>query len=515
MKELQETGGRGANWRVRLRRGPPPPLRDEVDDVGLRAKVAGGLGWKVLTVTVGQTTQSLVAILLAHLLLPRDFGLAGMAFAFSGIGTILTDLALGAALVQRRVLTERDRSTVFWTTVAGGLVCSVTGVALSPFVADFFSQPRVAPLFAATSAGFLLAALGQTQTALLTREMRFRALQLRQIGAMVFGASVAAALALAGAGAWAIVAQPLCTYGMSTVVLWTVSPWRPQFVFSRQSFRTLGSFGVKTLLSRFLVWVNLNGDNMLIGRYIGSQALGIYAVAYNVMLLPMSRVTTPIRDVLYAAFARLQDEPRRLGDAWLRANRVVSSLLVPVFAGLFVLAPDFVPVVLGSRWDRAILVLQLLSLAGVAQSFQSFNGNVYQASGRPGLFLTFMVFASALTFSAFAIGLYWGVAGVAGSFAVARTIVLLVNTWQLCRLIELSLVRTLLSYLEVIWMAAFMGAVVYAARLELINWGAAAWLRLLLLTFLGAGVYFALVAKWSFDLIVELRAVVSRSPQTT
>jgi O-antigen/teichoic acid export membrane protein len=161
-------------------------------------------------------------------------------------------------------------------------------------------------------------------------------------------------------------------------------------------------------------------------------------------------------------------------------------------------------------------VLQLLSLAGVAQSFQSFNGNVYQARGRPGLFLSFMVCSSAVTFSAFVIGLHWGVAGVAGSFAVARAIVLLANTWQLCRLIELSLVRTLRSYLEIIWMAALMAALIYAVRLELINWGAAAWLRLLLLTLLGAGVYFALVAKWSFDLIAEIRGVVrSRSPQTT
>ncbi len=315
-----------ARRRIRLRRPQTAPISDEVDDTGLREKVTRGLGWKLLTVTIAQLSQSFVAILLAHLLLPQDFGLAGMALAFSGIATILTDLSLGAALVQRRVLTERDRSTVFWTTAAGGVLWCLVGIGISPLVADFFREPKVAPLFAAVSVGFLFTALAQTQTALLTREMRFRSLQLRQIAATLVGAVVAVALALAGAGPWAIIAQLLCTYGISTVLLWTVSPWRPQFVFSRESFRTLGSFGVKSLLSKLLLYINLNGDNLLIGRFLGTEALGIYAVAYNVMLLPMSRVTMPIRDVFYAAFARLQHDPRRLGDAWLRVNRLASAL---------------------------------------------------------------------------------------------------------------------------------------------------------------------------------------------
>jgi len=374
----------------------------------------------------------------------------------------------------------------------------------------------VTALFAAISVGFFLTALAQTQTALLTREMRFRSLQLRQIGATIVGAAAAVSLAIAGAGAWAIIAQVLVTYGVSTILLWTVSPWRPQFVFSLDSFRTLGSFGVKALFSKLLLWVNLNGDNLLIGRYIGSEALGVYAVAYNVMLLPMNRVTMPVRDVFYAAFARLQDEPRRLGEAWLRVNRLASSLLVPVFLGLVVVAPDFVPVVLGPHWHAAIRVLQLLSLAGVAQSLQSFNGNVYQARGRPGLFLKFMLFSTAVTFGAFVIGLHWGVAGVAGSFAVARTIVLVVNTFQLCRIIELSVVRTLRSYLEIVWKAILMGLVVYGARHALVDWGLPAWARLIVLTILGACVYFGLVARWSPDLIAEIRAVLRRrSPQTT
>lgn len=481
-------------------------IGSDLDAGGLRDKVRRGLGWKLATFLVGQGTQSLVAILLAHLLLPRDFGVAGMAIAFSGLAAVFADLGLGLALIQKKTVSEEDRSTVFWINVGAGAALTLLGVALSPVVAAFFSTPRVLPLFAVLSSSFVIAALGQTQAALLTREMSFRSLELRTIAATLVGAAASVSLAVTGFGPWAIIAQVICTSAASTLMLWTVSPWRPRFAFSRDSFRTLGSFGVKTLLIRVFLYVNLNGDNLLIGRYIGSVALGVYAVAYNVMLLPTSRITAPVRDVLYAAFVRLQDEPRRMGEVWLRVNSLTASLLVPAFLGLAVTAPDFVPVVLGRRWDAAVPVLQFLSLGGVAQSLQAFNGQVYQALGLPGLFLRFMFFSTGVTFSAFVIGLHWGVSGVAASFAAARTIVLLANTVQLSRLVELGLWRTVRSYLAVIGRAGVMAGAAYVGRLALVDAGLGPGPRLVLVAVGGAAFYLALTVIAAPELVRDLRS---------
>lgn len=488
----------------------------ELDSGGLRERVRSGLGWKLATFLFGQGTQSLVAILLAHLLVPRDFGLAGMAIAFSGLAAVFSDLGLGRALIQKKTLSEQDRSTVFWINVGGGAALTLLGIALSPVVAAFFSNPRVMPLFAALSCSYLLSSLGQTQATLLTREMSFRSLELRTIVATLVGAAAAVSLAVAGFGPWAIIAQVLCTSGASTLLLWTVSPWRPQFTFSRHSFRTLGSFGFKTLLIRGLSYVNLNGDNLLIGRYIGSVALGVYAVAYNVMLLPMSRITAPIRDVFYAAFVRLQNEPRRMGEVWLRVNNLTASLIVPAFLGLVVVAPDFVPVVLGPRWDPAIRVLQFLSIGGIAQNLMGINGQVYQALGLPGLLLRFSVFSTAVTFGAFVIGLHWGVVGVAASFAAARMVILIANTIQMSGLVELSVWHVLRSYLAIIWRAGAMAAVVFAGRLALIHVGLPIALRLVVESLGGAVFYLALTAVAAPGLVRDLRSGLrGRVPATT
>lgn len=482
----------------------------ELPTTGLRDQVARGLGWKLISAVSGQLTQSMVGIILARLLVPHDFGVAGMALVFSGFVSILTDVSLGAALIQRKLVTELDRSTVFWTTVAVGGVFAAGGVGVSPLVADFFSTPQVKPLVAALSIGFLVTAVAQTQSALLTREMKFRSLELRGIAANLAGAGAGIGLALAGFGPWAIVGQSLCSNAVSSALLWFVSPWRPRLVYSFASLRSLGSFGMKTFFSRILVYLNFQGDNLLVGRYLGSSPLGAYTVAYNVMYLPISRVTAPASNVLYTAFSRIQDDARRMGEAWLRVNLMTAALLVPASLGLAVVASDFVPVVFGQRWHAAAPVLEILSLGGVAQSLQMFNGPVYQAAGRPGLFLRFMIFSTTTTFGGFVIGVHWGLIGVAASFAIARNVVLVANTRLICRTVELDLWEVVRSYVRVVSLGVVMALVVLGLKETSFAGALPAGLRLVLLVAVGVAVYVSLILWRLPEIVRELQSAFGR-----
>src|SRR5436190_17499202 len=218
----------------------------------LRQQVVSGIGWKIATQVVVQTTRIVVGIALARLLVPRDFGLASMALLFVGVTSVFTDLSLGQALIARRTITENDRSTAFWTTLAAGAACAGGGVAAAPLVADFFSTPAVVPLFAVTSILFLITSVSATQIALLTREMQFRSLQLREMAGAMVGGAVGIALALAGLGPWALVTQVLAAETLSLVLVWRFSPWRPRAIYSAQSLREPGSFAGKTSGARLL-----------------------------------------------------------------------------------------------------------------------------------------------------------------------------------------------------------------------------------------------------------------------
>lgn len=479
----------------------------------LRQRVISGVGWKLGSQLVVQASRTGIGILLAHLLSPRDYGLAAMALIFTGLASIFTDLSLGAALIQRESLSEQDCSTAFWTTIAAGASCMAIGVASAPLVARFFSTPAVAPFLAVASASFLLSAIASTQTALLTREMQFRSLQLREMAAVVTGGLTGLAVAIAGFGPWAIVVQALAAEAVAVVLVWSFSPWRPRLTYSLASLRDLGSFGGATAVARVLSYFNVNVDNLLIARYVGAAPLGVYAIAYSVMFAPLVRIATPIQQVLFPAFARLQGDVPRLGSAWLRGNRVVAAISVPAFMGMAVVAPDFVPTVLGGRWEGAVPILQLLCLAGAAQSLQSLNWSVLQARGQTTLLVGFMVFSTIVTVGSFVVGVHWGVVGVAAGFAVARVGVLPVFTWVACRTIEMPILAYVRSVRRVVETSLAMAVIVYAFRLLLVHQEVAAGARLALVVVAGAAVYLGPLLWREPELLAEARDLRPRRAQ--
>lgn len=386
---------------------------------GLRSAVLRGLWWKVVSILVKQGSRVVVGIILARLLTPEEYGLAGLVLVFSSLIFIFSDLSLGAALVQRARITARDLSTVFWVSVGVGVTCTLVGVAVAPLVADFYREPAVQPLFIAVSVSFVIVSLGATQEALLVRAMDFRSLEIRQMVAALLGAAAAIAVAAAGGGAWAIILQQVVVVAVSTVMMWVVTPWRPRFMFSRASLQDLGTFGGNVFGSRLIFYLNRNADSLLIGRFLGPAALGAYSLAYNVILLPFSQVAGPLEQLLYPAFTRLQDEMERLAQAWLRVLRLIALVNMPVLFGLVLLADEFVPVVLGEQWEEAIPVIQILGAVGIVQSLQALNGSILQALDRTSWLLRYSIVFTVVTVSAFAVGVPFGIVGVAAALGIA------------------------------------------------------------------------------------------------
>jgi O-antigen/teichoic acid export membrane protein len=472
---------------------------------GLRATVLRGLSWKVVSQVTLQSSRLVVAVLLARLLTPDEYGLAGMVLIFGSFVFVFSDLALGAALVQRRRLTELDSSTVFWTSLCAGLVFTAVGIALAEPVARFYDEPRVRPLFAALALSFVVTSLGTTQTALLTRAMSFRQLEIRLMAGTVAGAAVGIGVALAGYGPWAIVAQHLTVASVSTTLLWVVSPWRPRWSFSWSSLRTLGGFSVNVFGQRFLYYLHANADKLLIGRFLGAPALGAYALAYNVVLVPFSRIGVPVAEVLFPAFARLQDERDRMVRAWIRATRLVATAAVPALLGLIAVAPDFVKAVLGERWLDAAPVIQLLAWVGLLQSLQTLNGSILQALDRTGTLLRYSVVFFLAHLCAFVVGLRWGIIGVAAGYAISSSIVEPLFGWLTARALGVSPLTLLRALSGVLQASAVMLAAVIGARALLIHEGMPTGARLATLVVLGAVVYVPLCAWRAPEVFAELR----------
>ena len=476
----------------------------------LSGAVVTGAKWKLITLLFSEGSRVVVALVLARLLSPTDYGVAGMAIVTTSLVVLFTDPAFGTALVQKKSITERDRSTIFWASVVIGVTATVGGIAVSGFVARIFDTPQVQPLFAVTSLSFLFNALAITPTALMFRQLAYRSLQIREIAAQLIGAACALLVAVLGFGPWAIVANWLAFSVTAAVLVWALASWRPRFIFSRESLRDLGGFGMKVFGARTMTWANVNIDNVLVGRVLGATALGAYSLAYNVMFLPMARIGVPLQQVVSPAFARMQDDRARLEAAWLRSKRVSTALLIPSFFLVLAVAPDLVNVVFGSKWDAAIRPLQCLCIAGVAHSLVALHFSIVQACGEGGALLRLNTIVTIVTVGAFVVGVQFGIVGVAAAYAVAKWLLVLVDTRITTSAVSFDFWRALRAGTGTLPLGALAAAAAIGLRLLLTEEGVAPVIRLIVVSILMLALYVGLVWLSAPTLVAEVRNIVRR-----
>jgi O-antigen/teichoic acid export membrane protein len=481
------------------------PIRAADPEQGdLRSRVTTAVGWKGASGVVGQLTKLMQVVVLTRLLSPHDFGVAGMGLMLVPFVVNFSDFGLGIALVQRRTITDRDASSVFWASVGIGAIVSALGAATAPFVAHFYHQSEVTPLFATASLGFVITSLGSTHRSLLVRSMNFRALELRSIASALAGAVVGITMAVFGAGPWAFIGMFLTGAVTSTALLCSMAGWHPSRTVSMRSIRELASFGGRYLGGTTFLTLNQNADNILVGRFLGAASLGFYSLAYSVILSPLSRLASPVMQILTPAFSRLQDDKKALATGWLRATPLLAVVVLPLTLTVAVTAHDLVLVVFGRQWTAAVPVMQILACVSAMQCLQ-LHDVVLQAMGRMRVYLWVSAASFALNLSAFIVGLRWGIVGVSAAFAVSSSIYFVAYTVVVSRALGIRPIRFLQALAGVLQGAVALVLAEFTAKLLVDHSGLAALPRIAVVTAAGLGAFFAVCAWRAPDVFGELR----------
>jgi O-antigen/teichoic acid export membrane protein len=471
--------------------------------------VVRGVGWVLSAQTVIRIVGFVTMVVLVRLLGPKNVGLAAEALVFTRLAFLFSDVGMRAVLVQRKELSEVDRSTAFWTSALVGAAVSLVVVALAHPIADLFHNQEVAPLVAVLSLYVFFTALGVTPGGLLARELRFRALELRTVAAALAGALAAIVVAVLGYGPWAIVTQVVVDAAVSTALLWLNVRWLPRFVFSRESLRGLVGFGGYVFGAGVFSYLHRNADNFLVGRFLGPAKLGAYSIAYDVMQWPLLALATPIWNVFFPAMAKIR-EPRQIGNIWIRVTRLATAITAPAYLGMIVLAPDFVAVVFGDRWHDATAVLQILSYVGLIQSLTLLVANVLLTLDRAATFFWLTALGSLAMVGAFALGLQWGLLGVTTTYAIANTPVTALFIVFAARATGVSLRDFAQAIRGVLAAAALMAIVVFGARLLLVAQDVPATARLAILVALGVLTFVPLCARGAGEVVTEVRALLQQ-----
>jgi O-antigen/teichoic acid export membrane protein len=369
-------------------------------------------------------------VVLARLLSPEDYGLIGMVNVILVFVSLLGDFGLSAATIQKDEINHQQVSTLFWINVAIG--CSIAAIvaALAPIVASFYNEPRLIGITLALATGYIISSLAPQHEALLRRQMRFVSLAKIQLVSLLAGIITATASALYGMGYWALVHLQLMMGIVKVVGVWTACGWRPGLPVWNCGIRSMLIFGGNSTGFQVFHYFSRNLDNILIGRYWGAQQLGLYAKAYQLLMLPIQQFTSPIAGVALPALSRLKDEPDRYRTYYYKAVLSIATLGMPLVAFMCISADKIILAILGQQWLATVSIFRFLAPAAFLGTF-TWTGWIYQSQGRTERLLQWGIISSTVDSIAFAIGVRWGVIGVAAAFSLSQ-LILLVPTFTYC-----------------------------------------------------------------------------------
>lgn len=484
--------------------GLPPPAG------GLGATAARGVLWTGGGQVLRQLAQLVTSVLLARLLMPADFGLLGMALVFYGLVQLFADFGLGAAIVQATRLTETALSSSFWLSVTVGVALAAGLAASGPWIAQFYGDPRLAAIVAVLSVGVIFGGIGVVPAAVLHRNMHFPELAKAQVGGSLIGAICAITLAGFGFGVWSIVLQPLIGSAVSTLLAVRYARWWPTARFRWASVRGMTIFSSAVLGADLVNYAHREGDNLLIGKFLGSGPLGYYSLAYQIMLYPMSQVSQVIVRVLFPMLSTLQDRLVRYREFYLKAVGSIAFLTFPMMVGLFAVARDLVTVVFGAKWLPMLPVLQILCWVGMLQSIGTTAGLIYLSTGHVRLRLIFSLVATPVFLFFVLLGLPWGIVGVATGYAIAAFMIAYANFFIAFRLVGLRLS----SFHSALIRPATATAAMFIAVKTTQWWLAGQWVsgwRLLFLIAIGGITYGAVSAVINRGQMAEILTLFDRS----
>jgi O-antigen/teichoic acid export membrane protein len=426
----------------------------------LRNAALRSVGWATLG-QVGSRGFSFVASLaLARLLSPTDFGLVASVYVITGFAVVFFELGLGAALVQLPDLTEDDLSTAFWINAAGGVVFALLAVAAAPLVGSFYGQSELDYLTPIAAVSFALT-LGICHQARIERRLELRRLTVVQLVASALAWSAAIGAAVAGLGAVALALGPVIQAAITSAGLWLIEPWRPARRFTAASVRRLWAFSAGRVGFNAVNYWSRNADNLLVGRYIGPGALGLYGRAYALMLLPLQQVNAVGGQVMFPALSAMGADVRRVANGFRQAQRSISGASMPLLTGMAAAAPALVPALFGRQWVGMVPILQILCLAGIPQCIGTTVGWIFMSQAKTRLMFTVALCSTIAGVSLMAVGLHWGAKGVAVAIAVRSWLALPPTLEIACRLIGLRSSVVWRDNLPAMLMSATAGGVMW------------------------------------------------------
>ena len=403
-------------------------------------------------------------MVVARLLTPAEFGLVAMVTAVTGVYDLFRDGGLSAAAIQQVIVTEEQKSALFWVNMAIGGLLSLLCLLTAPILVHFYNEPRLFWVTIALSAGFICNSAGVQHSAILQRELRYEALTIIDLLSILVSTLVAVVMATEGFGYWSLVVSAIVSPAAYTAMTLLIVRWRPGWPSRTAEVGSMLRFGGTVTLNNLVVYIAYNLDKVLLGRFWGADVLGFYSRACQVINIPTSQLNAAVGGVAFSALARLQDDPARYKNYFLKGYSLVIAMTAPITLFSAVFADDIIRVILGPQWSDAATTFRLLTPTVLFFGVVNPLGWLMMSSGLQRRSLNVALVLAPLCIASYILGLPYGPNGVALAYSTTMVLWLMPHMVWCLRGTSISPSDLFRSIWPPLGSAAVAVAVAYAAQ---------------------------------------------------
>jgi len=314
-------------------------------------------------------------------------------------------------------VTEDQISTLFWINILVGVVLGLLTTAMAPVAVVYYHEPRLFWVTIALGTAFIFNAAGVQHSALLQRQMRFTALAMIDVICWVVSTTVGISMAVAGFRYWALVASAVSPQLVGTLCLWVTSGWIPGRPRTGVGLHSLMRFGGGLTLNSIIMYVAYNFEKVLLGRFWGADAVGIYGRAYQLINIPTDNLNSAVGEVAFSALSRVRNDPPRFKSYFLKGYSLVLALTIPVTIAVALFAPELISILLGPKWKEAAPIFRLLAPTILVFALINPIGWLIFSLGMIRRSLQVAMVLAPLVICGYVIGLPYGPKGVALAYS--------------------------------------------------------------------------------------------------
>lgn len=417
-------------------------------------------GWSAIEKFTVQGITFLLQVILARLLVPSDYGIIGMVAIFLHIAQVFVDTGFANALIQKKECTQTDYSTVFVYNLLVSIVIYVFFYFISPFVAYFYETPELTKVMRVISITIVLNAIPIVNRTILIKDVNFKIIAKISLIATITSGIIGVTMAYYGLGVWALCGQTIILSVVQCILFYVFEKWRPSAIFSIKSFKLLFSFGSRMLITNLIGAFYTNMYTLVIGKRFSKVELGNYTRADQFASFPASSFVAIIARVVYPVFCKIQDDDKKLREAYRRIIRLSSYFIFPVMICILSLAEPFIHVFLTDKWSGAVIFMQILSLDWILNHLTSINLNLLYVKGRTDLALRLEIIKKTIAVLILIVSLNFGVIAMCIGRVVYSVIATVINTTYTKKFLSLGITEQIRDILPFLFGAFVTGAVI-------------------------------------------------------